>query len=608
MCGIVGITGNRPVAERLVSALSRLEYRGYDSAGIATQVSGSIMRCRAQGKLENLAQKLGRSPLEGTTGIGHTRWATHGAPSENNAHPHGTRHLAVVHNGIIENYLQLRADLALDGYRAETETDTEVVALLATREIDNGATPRQAVQSTLAQLRGSYALLFLFRSHERELIAARRGSPLTLGYGENEMYIGSDALALAPFTRTITYFEDGDWAVITPEGAEIFNDLGLPVERPSRELGAYADLADKFPYPHFMAKEIHEQPETIARALNQFVDLSTGAMRPLPRLNFDFATLPRITAAACGSAYYAGATAKYWFEDYAGLPFDIDIASEFRYRSPRLTESGLALMISQSGETADSLAALRHCAANGQHVVSVVNVEESTMARESGAIFPLLCGAEIGVASTKAFTSQLAVLLCLALKAAEARGTIEPELLRKRIAALMLLPAALSEALRMEPVLERIAQNLAGMRDVLFLGRGTFYPLALEGALKLKEISYIHAEGYAAGELKHGPIALVESGTPVIVLAPTDALFEKTLSNLKEVAARGAHIILITDPQGAAMAGDDVAGLIVLPQVDPAIAPIVSAIPLQLLAYHTALARNYDVDRPRNLAKSVTVE
>jgi len=608
MCGIVGIAGNRPVADRLVSALSRLEYRGYDSAGIATQVSGTITRCRAQGKLENLALKLGQSPLEGTTGIGHTRWATHGAPTEDNAHPHGTHHVAVVHNGIIENYLQVRADLAADGYRAQTETDTEVVALLATREMDNGATAREAVQTTLAQLRGSYALLFLFKGNDRELIAARRGSPLTLGYGDNEMYIGSDALALAPFTRTITYFEDGDWAVITPEGAEIFNDLGLRVERPSRELGAYADLADKFPYPHFMAKEIHEQPETIARAINQFVDATTGTLRALPPLGFDFTTLPRITAAACGSAYYAGATAKYWFEQYAALPFDIDIASEFRYRHPRLIENGLALMISQSGETADSLAALRYCAANAQHIVSVVNVEESTMARESGTIFPLLCGAEIGVASTKAFTSQLAVLLCLALKAAELRGTLEPEILRKRIAALMLLPAALTEALRTEPHLQQVAQNLAGVRDVLYLGRGTFYPLALEGALKLKEISYIHAEGYAAGELKHGPIALIENGTPVIVLAPTDELFEKTLSNLKEVTARGAHVILITDPEGASLAGDDVADLIVLPQVDPAIAPIVSAIPLQLLAYHTAVARNYDVDRPRNLAKSVTVE
>ncbi|WP_417584883.1 glutamine--fructose-6-phosphate transaminase (isomerizing) [Pelagibacterium sp.] len=608
MCGIVGIAGNRPVADRLVSALTRLEYRGYDSAGIATQVAGSIVRCRAQGKLENLAAKLDLTPQEGKIGIGHTRWATHGAATEDNAHPHSTQHVAVVHNGIIENYMQLRADLAAAGYRTVTETDTEVVALLATREMDNGATGREAVQTTLAQLRGSYALLFLFKGNGRELIAARRGSPLAMGYGDNEMYIGSDALALAPLSRTITYFEDGDWAVVTPEGAEIFNDLGLRVERPARALGAYAELADKFPYPHFMAKEIHEQPETISRAINQFVDATTGTLRDLPALEFDFAALPRITAAACGSAYYAGATAKYWFEHYAALPFDIDIASEFRYRHPRLIEGGLALMISQSGETADSLAALRHCAENGQHIVSVVNVEESTMARESGAIFPLLCGAEIGVASTKAFTSQLAILLCLALRAAQLRGTLDPDTLRKRIAALMMLPTALFEALKIEPHLSEIAKRLAGARDVLYLGRGTFYPLALEGALKLKEISYIHAEGYAAGELKHGPIALVEKGTPIIVLAPTDELFEKTLSNLKEVAARGAHVILITDPQGAATAGNDVDDLIVLPQVDPAIAPIVSAIPMQLLAYHTAVARNFDVDRPRNLAKSVTVE
>lgn len=608
MCGIVGITSNEPVANRLVSALSRLEYRGYDSSGIATQSASGILRCRAQGKLENLVLRLGEASLSGNTGIGHTRWATHGAPTETNAHPHGTHHVAIAHNGIIENYLEFLPGLDADGYRPQSETDSEVVALLVTREIDRGLSPREAVAGTLSMLRGSYALLFLFRGSDRELIAARRGSPLTLGWGEGEMYIGSDALALAPFTRKITYFEDGDWAIVHPEGAEIFDEDGRRVDRPIRELGSHTELADKWPFAHFMAKEIHEQPEAIARAVNQFVDPSAGALRPLPDLGFDFADIPRITAAACGSAYYAGATAKYWFEQYAALPFDVDIASEFRYRHPRLMPGGLALMISQSGETADSLAALRHCASQDQFVASVVNVEESSMARESGAVFPLKCGAEIGVASTKAFTSQLAVLLCLALHAAQARRSLDEMALRKLVGALVLLPSALAEALKVEDQVRATAERLAIARDVLFLGRGRLYPLANEGALKLKEISYIHAEGYAAGELKHGPIALIEQGTPVIVLAPTDPLFEKTLSNLKEVSARGAHVVLITDPQGAAIAGSSASQTIVLPQVDPAIAPIVAAIPLQLLAYHTAGIKKCDVDRPRNLAKSVTVE
>ncbi|ODT80448.1 MAG: glutamine--fructose-6-phosphate aminotransferase [Pelagibacterium sp. SCN 64-44] len=608
MCGIVGITSNEPVANRLVSALSRLEYRGYDSSGIATQSASGILRCRAQGKLENLVLRLGEASLSGNTGIGHTRWATHGAPTETNAHPHGTHHVAIVHNGIIENYLEFLPGLDADGYRPQSETDSEVVALLVTREIDRGLSPREAVAGTLSMLRGSYALLFLFKGSDRELIAARRGSPLTLGWGEGEMYIGSDALALAPFTRKITYFEDGDWAIVHPEGAEIFDEDGRRVDRPIRELGSHTELADKWPFAHFMAKEIHEQPEAIARAVNQFVDPSAGALRPLPDLGFDFADIPRITAAACGSAYYAGATAKYWFEQYAALPFDVDIASEFRYRHPRLMPGGLALMISQSGETADSLAALRHCASQDQFVASVVNVEESSMARESGAVFPLKCGAEIGVASTKAFTSQLAVLLCLALHAAQARMSLDEMALRKLVGALVLLPSAVAEALKVEDQVRATAERLAIARDVLFLGRGGLYPLANEGALKLKEISYIHAEGYAAGELKHGPIALIEQGTPVIVLAPTDSLFEKTLSNLKEVSARGAHVVLITDPQGAAIAGSSASQTIVLPQVDPAIAPIVAAIPLQLLAYHTAGIKKCDVDRPRNLAKSVTVE
>lgn len=608
MCGIVGIASNEPVVGRLVNALSRLEYRGYDSSGIAIQSASGILRCRAPGKLENLMLRLGEAPLTGNTGIGHTRWATHGAPTETNAHPHSTHHLAVVHNGIIENYLEFLVGLADDGYRPQSDTDSEVVALLVTREVDRGSSPRQAVEKTLSMLRGSYALLFLFKGRDRELIAARRGSPLALGWGEGEMYIGSDALALTPFTRKITYFEDGDWAIITPAGAEIYNEKGRLVDRPVRELAAQAELADKWPYAHYMAKEIHEQPEAIARVVNQFVDPSTGALRPLSASRIDLSALPRITAAACGSAYYAAATAKYWFEQYAALPFDADIASEFRYRHPRLMAGGLALMISQSGETADSLAALRHCAAAGQHVAAVVNVEESSMARESDVVFPLKCGAEIGVASTKAFTSQLAVLLCLAIHAAKARKSLDDVSLRRLIGALGVLPSAIGETLKVEEQIRSIAGQIALARNVLFLGRGGLYPLACEGALKLKEISYIHAEGYAAGELKHGPIALIEKGMPVIVLAPTDGLFEKTLSNLKEVSARGAHVVLITDPRGAAIAGSAAAETVILPQVDPAIAPIVSAVPLQLLAYHTAVTKKCDVDQPRNLAKSVTVE
>ncbi len=608
MCGIVGITGSAPVADRLVSALTRLEYRGYDSSGIATLVAGDILRCRAQGKIENLAGKLSLSPLAGTIGIGHTRWATHGAATEDNAHPHGTHRVAVVHNGIIENYRELLADLRADGYSPQTQTDTEVVALLVTREMDNGADAQQAVQATLARLRGSYALVFLFHGDERELIAARLGSPLALGYGESEMFIGSDALALSPFTRNLTYLEDGDWAVATPEGAVIHDATGAIVERAIRALGASAELADKWPHRHFMAKEIHEQPETIARAINQFIDPAMSTLRPLEEVSFDFSRLSRITSSACGSAFYAGATAKYWFEAFANLPFDIDIASEFRYRQPPLTANGLSMFISQSGETADTLAALRYCAAAGQHVAAVINVDESTMAREAHVNFPLLCGAEIGVASTKAFTSQLAVLLCLSIAAGAARGTLDAATQRRMVSALMMLPAALSATLKLEAEIAAIAHDLVSVRDVLFLGRGAFYPLANEGALKLKEISYIHAEGYAAGELKHGPIALIELGTPVVVIAPSGAYFDKTMSNLKEVTTRGARVILLTDADGAVAAADDQVTPVVMPQVDPVIAPIVAALPLQLLAYHTAVLKNHDVDRPRNLAKSVTVE
>lgn len=608
MCGIVGIIGVEPVAERLVEALRRLEYRGYDSAGIATLESGEITRRRAEGKLTNLALKLSEAPLGGLIGIGHTRWATHGAPTETNAHPHATARVAVVHNGIIENFRQLREELAADGYRQQSETDAEVVPLLVTREMDRGASPVDAVATTLRRLRGAFALAFLFAGEEKLLIAARKGAPLAIGYGEREMYLGSDAMALAPFTSSLTYLEDGDWAVITPQGVTIRDTLGGTVKRARQQSNASALLAEKGNHRHFMAKEIYEQPETVSHTLAHYVDMNACTVRIREDLAFDFARLSRLTISACGTASYAGLVARYWFERYARLPVDIDVASEFRYREPPLEANGLSLFISQSGETADTLAALRYCADQGQSIAAVVNVPESTIAREAQVVFPTLCGPEIGVASTKAFTAQLTTLAALAIAAGKARGVLDAAAEREMVEALIELPSAISGALAGEAQIEQIAKHLSRARDVLYFGRGAMFPIALEGALKLKEISYIHAEGYAAGELKHGPIALVDEEMPVIVVAPSDDLMEKTLSNMQEVKARGGQIILITDSEGITQTGPGVDETIAVPKVHPFVAPILAAVPVQLLAYHTAVHMGTDVDQPRNLAKSVTVE
>jgi len=608
MCGIVGIIGVEPVAPRLVDALKRLEYRGYDSAGVATLEHGSIARRRAEGKLGNLATKLGMEPLEGRIGIGHTRWATHGAPTEGNAHPHATDKVAVVHNGIIENFRELLADLSKDGYLPKTQTDTESVALWVTREIDRGLDPEMAVGRTLKILRGAFALAFMFRGHDRLLIAARHGAPLAVGYGETEMYLGSDAMALAPFTSRLSYLLDGDWAVITPKGVTIRDGSDAIVRREMLVSQASALMVDKGNHRHFMAKEIYEQPETISHTLSHYVDMGADRVALREKLPFDFAALSRLTISACGTAYYAGLVARYWFEKYARLPVDVDVASEFRYREPPIEKGSAALFISQSGETADTLAALRYCAKSGQHVVSLLNVPESTIGRESEVVFPTLCGPEIGVASTKALTAQLSALASLVVAAGVARGVLdrtqEVELVRELVA----LPAAVSAALGTEGQIERIAKGLSKAKDVLYLGRGQMFPVAMEGALKLKEISYIHAEGYPAGELKHGPIALVDETMPVIVVAPSDELMEKTLSNMQEVAARGGQIILVTDEEGGRHIGQAVAETIVIPKVSSFVAPILALIPVQLLAYHTAVFMGTDVDQPRNLAKSVTVE
>ncbi|ODT81077.1 MAG: glutamine--fructose-6-phosphate aminotransferase [Pelagibacterium sp. SCN 64-44] len=608
MCGIVGIIGTEPVAGRLVDALRRLEYRGYDSAGIATLDGGMLGRRRAEGKLGNLAQKLNFEPLGGRVGIGHTRWATHGAPTEQNAHPHATERVAIVHNGIIENFRELLADLARDGYLPQTQTDTESVALWVTRELDNGADPELAVARTLKRLRGAFALAFLFKGEEGLMIAARQGAPLAIGHGTTEMYLGSDAMALAPFTARLTYLEDGDWAVITPRGVTIRDGRDAIVQREQQISQASALLVDKGNHRHFMAKEIYEQPETISHTLSHYVDMGAEKVAVREVLPFDFADLSRLTISACGTAYLAGAVAKYWFERHARLPVDIDVASEFRYREPPLEKGGLSLFISQSGETADTLAALRYCAGQGQHVASLVNTLESTIARESGVVFPILCGPEIGVASTKALTAQLTALASLAIAAGRARGVLSAEQEADFVRALVGLPSAVSAALATEGQIMEIAKRLSKAKDVLYLGRGPMFPIAMEGALKLKEISYIHAEGYAAGELKHGPIALVDEDMPVIVVAPSDELVEKTLSNMQEVAARGGKIILITDTEGAQTVGQGVADIIVIPHVSSFVAPILATIPVQLLAYHTAVFMGTDVDQPRNLAKSVTVE
>jgi glucosamine--fructose-6-phosphate aminotransferase (isomerizing) len=608
MCGIIGIIGREPVAPQLVDALKRLEYRGYDSAGVATLEHGALTRRRAEGKLKNLETKLQREPLTGTIGIGHTRWATHGKPTESNAHPHATEQLAVVHNGIIENFSELRAELQGKGVKFASETDTEVIAHLVSAEMARGAVPVDAVKAALPRLRGAFALAFLFAGKDDLLIGARRGSPLAVGYGEGEMFVGSDAIALAPFTDTISYLEDGDWTVITREGAEIHDAQGNLVQRTVLKSNASAFLVDKGNHRHFMAKEIHEQPEVVGHTLAHYLDMAASRVALPMKLPFDFNALQRISISACGTAYYAGMVAKYWFERFARIPVDVDIASEFRYRSAPLREGDLAIFVSQSGETADTLASLRYAHEHKQHVLSVVNVPTSTIARESDVIMPTLAGPEIGVASTKAFTCQLAALAALAIAAGRARGALSEEDERKLVHALIEVPRHLSETLALEPQIEQLARDLAKSRDVLYLGRGTSYPIALEGALKLKEISYIHAEGYAAGELKHGPIALIDETMPVIVIAPYDKVFEKTVSNMQEVAARGGRMILVTDAKGAREASVESLVTLTLPDMPATVTPLVYAVPVQLMAYHTAVVMGTDVDQPRNLAKSVTVE
>ncbi|MGA7790709.1 MAG: glutamine--fructose-6-phosphate transaminase (isomerizing) [Xanthobacteraceae bacterium] len=609
MCGIIGIIGQEPAAPQLIDALKRLEYRGYDSAGVATLEGGKLTRRRAEGKLKNLELRLSREPLAGTIGIGHTRWATHGRPTENNAHPHATDKLAVVHNGIIENFSELRRELEKQGAKFATETDTEVIAHLVTAEMKRGASPIAAVRAALPRLRGAFALAFLFAGEDDLLIGARQGSPLAVGYGDGAMYVGSDAIALAPFTDTVSYLEDGDWVIVTRSGAEIHDRDGNVVERAVLKSQASVLLIDKGNHRHFMAKEIHEQPEVVGHTLANYLDMAAECVALPMQLPFDFRDLKRISIAACGTAYYAGMVARYWFEQFAQLPVEVDIASEFRYRDVPLLPGDLAIFVSQSGETADTLASLRYARAQRQHVLSVVNVPTSSIARESDTVVPTLAGPEIGVASTKAFTCQLAALAALAIAAGRARGVLKETDEKALVHALIEMPRHLNEALALEPQIEQLARDLAKSRDVLYLGRGTSFPIALEGALKLKEISYIHAEGYAAGELKHGPIALIDENMPVIVIAPHDKVFEKTALNMQEVAARGGRLILMTDAKGAAEANDGQSVVtLTLPTVHPAVAPLVYAVPVQLLAYHTAVVMGTDVDQPRNLAKSVTVE
>lgn len=607
MCGIVGVLGNHEAAPLLVEALKRLEYRGYDSAGIATVHDQRLDRRRAVGKLVNLSDLLVHDPLRGKAGIGHTRWATHGAPNVGNAHPHQAGKVAVVHNGIIENFRELRAELAGNGIRFVTETDTETVALLAQRYIDQGLAPRDAAAQTIARLDGAYALCFLFDGEDDLLIAARKGSPLAIGHGEGEMFVGSDAIALAPMTDRITYLEEGDWAVITRTSVEIRDSAGNIANRPVKVIQIDTAGVDKAGYKHFMAKEIAEQPTVLQGALAHYINAdATGITLPEPGL--DFTQIERLTMVACGTAFYACLVAKYWFEQIAGIPVEVDVASEFRYREPPVTPGTVALFVSQSGETADTLAALRYMAGKADKIVSVVNVPESSIARESDLPLPILAGTEIGVASTKAFTCQLTTLAILALRAAQQRGRLSDQDLAVKLSNLRALPGIMNLALWIEDKTRDVSRKLAETRDILFLGRGAMYPLALEGALKLKEISYIHAEAYASGELKHGPIALVDKHVPVIVMAPRDALFDKTVSNMQEVMARGGKVLLITDKAGAKQAGDGVWDTILMPEIDPFLAPILYAVPAQLLAYYTAIAKGTDVDQPRNLAKSVTVE
>jgi glutamine---fructose-6-phosphate transaminase (isomerizing) len=607
MCGIVGIIGKEPVAQRLFDGLKRLEYRGYDSAGIATVDDGGFERRRAEGKLENLGRELAREPLHGVVGIAHTRWATHGPPTVGNAHPHIAGPVALVHNGIIENFKPLRDELLAQGRTFLSETDSEVVAHLVAREVEGGASPQDAVAAVLPRLHGAFGIAFLFRDHPDLIIGARMGSPLTVGYGEGENYLGSDALALAPFTQKIAYLEEGDWAVLRRDSVQIFDRANQPVDREIVHSGASADRIDKGNHAHFMRKEIFEQPIVVAQTLQSYVRPFEGEVA-LPAFDFDLASVERVTIVACGTSYYAGLVAKYWFERFARVPVDIDVASEFRYRDPVLEKGGLSLFISQSGETADTLAALQHARAEGQTIAVVVNVPTSSMARQADLLLPTHAGPEIGVASTKAFTCQLAVLAALATNLACAKGRLNRDEEKEIVGHLQEAPQALNDALAHDEDIAAMAHLIVPARDVLYLGRGPEYPMALEGALKLKEISYIHAEGYAAGEMKHGPIALIDELVPVIVLAPSGPLFEKTVSNMQEVRARGGKIVLISDAKGIAEAGEGCMATIEMPEVHPLIAPLVYAVPVQLIAYHVAVAKGTDVDQPRNLAKSVTVE
>ena len=607
MCGIIGIVGTEPVAPRLLAGLRRLEYRGYDSAGIATDHDGAIERRRAAGKLDNLARVLDDAPLPGLTGIAHTRWATHGAPTEDNAHPHATDAVAVVHNGIIENFRPLRDELVARGRVFTSQTDTEVVAHLISEQVEAGVDPVEAVRTTLKRLHGAFALAILFRDRPDLLIGARLGSPLVVGHGAGETYLGSDALALAPLTQRIAYLDEGDWVVATKDGVQVYDRDDNPVERAVTISGASDVAISKGNHRHFMLKEIYEQPIVVAQTLRSYVRRMEGEVA-MPAVDFDLTAVNRVTIVACGTSFYAGMVAKYWFEQFARVPVGIDVASEFRYRAPVLEPGGLALFISQSGETADTLAALRHAREAGQVIAVVVNVPTSTMAREADLLLPTHAGPEIGVASTKAFTCQLAVLAAFAANLARAKGRLSREEERRIVRHLSEAPAALNAALAHDESIEAMAGAIAGARDVLYLGRGPDYPLALEGALKLKEISYIHAEGYAAGEMKHGPIALIDDAVPVVVIAPSGPLFEKTVSNMHEVQARGGRVVLISDYDGIEAAGDGCLATITMPKVHPLIAPLVYAVPVQLLAYHVAVAKGTDVDQPRNLAKSVTVE
>ena len=607
MCGIIGIIGERDVAQDLLDGLKRLEYRGYDSAGICTLHNDQLERRRAEGKLRNLEEKLRTDPLPGQVGIAHTRWATHGAPTVGNAHPHATDHVALVHNGIIENFKPLRDELIADGRTFTSQTDSEVVAHLLSREVENGASPEEAVKAVLPLLRGAFALAIIFKSHPDMMIGARLGSPLVLGYADDEMYLGSDALALAGLTQRICYLEEGDWCVVRRDGAQIFDAENKPVTRAISTSGASAAAVEKGNYRHFMQKEIFEQPIVVAQTLKSY-------LRPLeeqvalPDMEFDLSSVTRVTIVACGTSSYVGMVGKYWIEQLARVPVEVDVASEYRYRDPVIEKGQLALFISQSGETADTLAALRHCRDAGATTAGIINVPTSTMAREADLLMPTHAGPEIGVASTKAFTCQLAVMAAFATNLARAKGKLSPEEERDIVRHLSEVPAAMNEALDHDDEIEAIAGTIAKARDVLYLGRGPDYPMALEGALKLKEISYIHAEGYASGEMKHGPIALIDESVPLIVIAPSGPLFEKTVSNMHEAQARGAQVVLISDAEGLAEAGDGLLATIRMPKVHPLIAPLVYAIPVQLLAYHVAVAKGTDVDQPRNLAKSVTVE